>query len=104
MKSRIHCNIARFLVISSITVAALAGVSSKVFAQQPEESGHKRPPAEALQACEQKKADDACEFKGRQQTMTGTCWAPEGKPLACKPKHPPGGKGPKNKQPGGSHG
>jgi len=48
------------------------------------------PPPESLQACASLAAGAACEFKTpRGNTMKGTCWAPEGKPLACKPKERP---------------
>lgn len=48
------------------------------------------PPPESLQACASLAAGAACEFKTpRGNTMKGTCWAPEGKPLACKPKDRP---------------
>src|SRR5208282_5593314 len=44
------------------------------------------PPPEALQACSSKKMDDACSFTGPRGTLEGACWAPQDKPLACRPK------------------
>jgi hypothetical protein len=32
-----------------------------------------------------------CSFTAPHGTVKGTCWAPEGKPLACKPKDAPTG-------------
>jgi hypothetical protein len=44
------------------------------------------PPQEAFSACKSKKQGDACEFSVSGKTMSGTCWAPESKPIACKPE------------------
>lgn len=73
-------------------VAALLAGAMGAAAAQPANGGeHRGPPREALVACESKAAGTACSFTGRQgSAVTGTCWAPEGKPLACKPEHPPG--------------
>lgn len=50
-----------------------------------------RPPREAIDACVDLEAGDACSFEGRnQETVDGICFAPdEEKPLACRPKNPP---------------
>jgi hypothetical protein len=45
-----------------------------------------RPPREALDACKSLSANQACRFNSTHGTVVGSCWAPEGKPLACKPK------------------
>lgn len=59
-----------------------------------------RPPREALEACEEMEAGDACAFQGRNdETVEGTCFTPgDDKPLACRPSDPPprkdgGGRG-----------
>jgi len=54
------------------------------------------PPPEALAACKSLASGASCSFTSPRGSMTGTCWAPEGKPLACKPPGPPpgGGSGP----------
>ncbi len=53
-----------------------------------------RPPAEALEACEELEAGDACSFEGRNdETVEGTCFTPgDDKPLACRPSNPPPGR------------
>ncbi len=54
--------------------------------------GKDRPPPpspEALAACKSAAAGTACNFSSPQGTVSGSCWAPEGKPLACKPTKPP---------------
>lgn len=53
------------------------------------------PPAEAIAACKSLPAGKDCSFSTPQGTEKGVCWAPEGKPLACKPNKP---KGPPPKQ------
>jgi hypothetical protein len=47
------------------------------------------PPPEALAVCSSLKSGDACSFKGRDRDLKGTCWAPPGKPLACRPSDRP---------------
>jgi hypothetical protein len=56
-----------------------------VFAQPAGGNGPRTPPAEALAACKSLTSDQACTFSGQLSTLTGTCAAPEGKPLACRP-------------------
>lgn len=55
--------------------------------------GHHRhgPPQEAIDACANLKADDACSFKLHDHDITGTCKAPpeHADKLACRPDHPP---------------
>ena len=46
------------------------------------------PPAEAIAACKTLPAGKDCSFSTPQGTEKGVCWAPEGKPLACKPNKP----------------
>lgn len=57
------------------------------------QSGHRRPPRppqEAIEACANKKADDACSFEGRDGTVEGRCFSPDdARPLACRPDRPP---------------
>ncbi len=48
-----------------------------------------KPPAEALDACKTLSSGQDCSFLSPRGTAKGTCWAPEGKPLACKPKDAP---------------
>ena len=53
--------------------------------------GPRKPPPEALEACKSTSSGKDCSFSSPQGTVNGTCWAPEGKPLACKPKNAPTG-------------
>lgn len=50
---------------------------------------HRGPPPEALAACKTAKAGADCSFTHRDRTVKGSCWAPEGRPLACRPKDMP---------------
>jgi len=66
---------------------------------QGSEGGPRRPPPEALAACQGKSSGAACSFVGRQkETLTGTCFAPRtgesgssddkaSPSLACRPAH-----------------
>lgn len=44
-----------------------------------------RPPAEALAACKSSASGQACSFTTRQGAIAGSCWAPQGMALACRP-------------------
>ncbi len=57
------------------------------------------PPAEALAACKSLAAGKACSFSAPSGAVQGSCWAPEGKPLACRPT---GAGGPAGAPPGGT--
>jgi hypothetical protein len=71
-------------------LAALACSSSLLLAQPAERPDAPRmPPREAVDACKSLSADQACSFTSPHGTVNGACWAPEGKPLACKPKDAP---------------
>ncbi|WP_146183322.1 hypothetical protein [Limnohabitans sp. JirII-29] len=49
------------------------------------------PPPESLAACKTLKSGQDCNFSSPQGTLKGSCWAPEGKPLACRPLNAPEG-------------
>ena len=51
--------------------------------------GHHPPPPEALAACKSLSSGQACSFTSPHGAEQGSCWAPEGKPLACRPKNAP---------------
>jgi hypothetical protein len=57
----------------------------------PGEHHHHGPPQEAIAACANLKADDACSFKINDHDISGTCKAhpDNANQLACRPEHPP---------------
>ena len=74
----------------TLVAGALAAASSTLFAQPADGRGAPpMPPAQALEACKTLSSGQACSFTAPQGSVKGTCWAPEGKPLACKPKDAP---------------
>jgi hypothetical protein len=91
----------------SFLVAALGGLcllGSALAQQNPppkppegqgkgQDGGHHGPPPEALTACKSLSSGAACTMTTPQGSMSGTCGAPEGKPLACRPARPPQGQG-----------
>jgi hypothetical protein len=82
------------IAIRTAFLAALTIAVSVAAAQTDEgQQHHHAPPPEALEACKSLSSGQACSFTSPRGAMTGTCWAPEGKPLACRPKHPPGPAG-----------
>ncbi len=58
-----------------------------------QDGGHRGPPPEALAACKSLSSGATCTMTTPQGSMSGTCGAPEGKPLACRPARPPQGQG-----------
>ena len=76
--ARVHAALA-----TAITLLALSAVAQPLPGEGP-----RKPPAEALAACKASTAGSDCSFTGPRGAQKGTCWAPEGKPLACRPKAP----------------
>ncbi len=83
----------RFAGAPLALLAVLASLASTPVMAQPKPG--EGPPPEALAACSQLAANQACSFNSPRGPVTGTCWAPSGKALACKPQNapPPPGNG-----------
>ena len=85
----------RAIAMQLLNMALFSGTlaaSCTLFAQPAAGNGAPpKPPAEALAACKTLSSGQECSFTTPQGTVKGTCWAPEGKPLACKPKDAPTG-------------
>jgi hypothetical protein len=80
----------KIALIASLLLAATLGASAQPQGGPPPEGGeHRGPPPEAVAACKSAKAGADCSFTQQNRTMKGTCWAPEGKTLACRPKDMP---------------
>jgi hypothetical protein len=75
-------------LILSLLLAATA-VSAQPQGGPPPGGERRGPPPEALAACKTAKAGADCSFSHESRTMTGNCWAPEGRPLACRPNDMP---------------
>ena len=82
-----------------LTALMIMGFAQVAMSQPPNDVGpHPRPPPEAIDACKSLSSGTQCSFSNDRGTVTGTCWAPEGKPLACKPTSPaPGESAPPSK-------
>ena len=76
------------LTICTAALTACCGLSAQTANGA---GGPRKPPAEALDACKSLTSGQECSFSSPHGTVKGTCWAPEGKPLACKPKDAPTG-------------
>ncbi len=74
-----------FVIRAATSVVTALGALAAA-AQPPAGDGQRKPPAEALAACKSVAAGGDCAFTDSRGTHQGTCWAPAGKPLACKPK------------------
>jgi len=76
---------------SLLTLLALAAATASAQAPGGQGGGgtgggeHRGPPPEALAACKSLVSGAECSFTTERGSRKGTCWAPEGKPLACKP-------------------
>ncbi len=83
------------LLTDGLLLVTLTCLAAAAYAQQAPAKPHggsptdHRPPAEALAACSSKQAEQACSFRGHEREISGTCWAPQGKPLACRPNDKP---------------
>jgi hypothetical protein len=85
---------------SAATALAILCLWAGTAAAEPKEEGgaegpRRGPPPEAFAACKSLAAGAACSVPLGPDTLKGTCWAPEGKPLACRPAGAPvpdGGK------------
>lgn len=80
-------------ILSIARAVLLAGLffSASLLSAQPADGQGRKPPPEALDACKAAKAGQGCNFTSPKGTVNGTCFAPEGKPLACRPTKPTGG-------------
>ena len=100
------------LAIVALTALSMLAMGPGLHAEPPagpqqddasqQRRGHHTPPREAIAACAQKRAGDACAFQGRrQEQLQGKCWAPPQRVLACLPDgHRPPGQGDGQGHPG----
>jgi hypothetical protein len=89
------------VAIRTLLFAALSCADGMALAQPPQDAPpsdqagrhHHGPPPEALAACKSATSGQQCSFTSPHgDQISGTCTArEEGKPLACRPSHPPGG-------------
>lgn len=85
----IHRTLAKRLIAASLFSGMLTACCA--LSAQPVNGNDRpprQPPAEALDACKSLSSGQDCSFTSPHGTVKGLCWAPEGKPLACKPKQP----------------
>lgn len=74
---------------SAVALYLLLITGASAQAAQQQQQQHRKPPPEALDACKGKSAGQACSFTSPHGQMSGTCFAPQDKPQACRPQHPP---------------
>ena len=72
----------------TLTLAAGAAIAQPRPGDAPPD-GRPGPSAEALATCKTLKSGDACQFTDARGAVSGSCWAPQGKPLACRPAGAP---------------
>ena len=81
----------RNYIAQTMCAAALA-LSASLLCAQPTGGGeHRKPPPEALDACKTLQSGQDCSFTSPQGAVKGSCFEPEGKPLACRPRNAPNG-------------
>jgi hypothetical protein len=95
-RQALHASAAAVIAAALATACLCAGTA----AAQPHEAGgpdgpRRGPPPEALAACKSMAAGKACSVTLGSNKLNGTCWAPEGKPLACRPSGAPAPDGSK---------
>lgn len=79
---------------SFAALAAALVLVGTAYAESDQENKPRRdhcgPPEAALEACSSSVQSDPCSFEGRRgDTLDGTCEAPDGRPLACRPERDP---------------
>jgi len=86
--------------IAGVTACTAALTACCALSAQPTDGKNAppKPPPEALASCQALSSGMACNFTSPHGVVKGTCWAPEGKPLACKPKDAPSEGRPSAKQ------
>lgn len=86
-------SIARAALLSALALTAgvLCAQPSGAPPADGQQQQHRKPPQEALDACKSLKAGQDCNFTSPRGAVKGSCFAPEGRPLACRPKDAPGG-------------
>jgi hypothetical protein len=92
--SRFSLAPARPALSFALMVAALLGTAAGLVEGAPtgdNAGGGRRgpPPAEALAACKSQASGAACTFQHEGRSLSGSCWAPPERPLACRPKDAP---------------
>ena len=76
---------------AAVLLLAFSGLVAVAAADEPAQPRKRRPPPEAIKACEALAPGDACTVELPDRKIDGTCReAPDGEgPLACVPKHAP---------------
>lgn len=87
-------SLARAGLLSALTLSASMLCAQPSGAPPADGQQPRKPPQEALDACKALKAGQDCNFTSPRGAVKGSCFAPEGKPLACRPKNAPGGTPP----------
>ena len=78
------------LLLRTSVCSGLLLLSATLSAQPaPDGGGPRKPPLEAVGACKSLSSGQDCNFTTKERTVKGSCWAPESKPLACRPKDAP---------------
>lgn len=77
-------------IATAVFLITIILASARTDAEEEKSEEEKRPPREAVEACETASEGDACSFSGREgENVSGSCAAPPERPLACRPDHPP---------------
>ena len=70
----------------ALVCLSLFATVSQVYADD-QRGGRRGPPPQAIEACASLTEGDACSFTGRNdEELTGVCFAPSDRELACKPE------------------
>jgi hypothetical protein len=86
LRHTIYANTVLFAVLTQFTALA--------HAEGGQNNGRRGPPQVAIDACSGSVAGDSCSFTGRDSNeMSGTCFAPQERELACKPEGHDGRQG-----------
>ena len=80
-------NIRQFTITNLLFATLFAATGHAEDGQKGQRDGRRGPPQVALDACVTKVARDACSFTGRnEEELSGICFAPAERDLACRPE------------------
>lgn len=85
--SKMKPNLTFALRSTALAFATLLCLAAE--AQPTQDAKRSGPPEQAIAACKALQAGNECSFTANHGNVTGTCFAPQGKPLACRPKNAP---------------
>lgn len=91
-------NISKLLLVLATLLVSFSTSLKLIAGPHDHHNGKHHPPKESVEACKDKKSDDACSFESPHGKLEGKCFEHNKKPLHCKPTNPPAHHGEDHEQ------